>query len=89
MPYRPLMLKKFYPLSPREREVLMLLANGATVQEVADQLGLSIKTIGSHIWNMREKYALPGLTHLIIWAWRSGLMGCTCQTQDGMIKEEP
>jgi hypothetical protein len=32
---------------------------------------------------MRQKYDLPSQRHLIIYAWRSGLMGCTCETKDG------
>ena len=42
-------------LSPREREVLDLLARGFTFKEVSDALGISVTTVGTHIRHMYEK----------------------------------
>lgn len=36
-------------LTPRQREICFLLAEGKSNQEIADQLGLSIRTVESHI----------------------------------------
>jgi DNA-binding CsgD family transcriptional regulator len=42
-------------LSPREREILGLLARGLTGEQIADRLVLSPETIRTHIRNAREK----------------------------------
>lgn len=42
-------------LSPREREVLELLARGFAFKEVSDALGISITTVGTHIRHIYEK----------------------------------
>ncbi len=43
------------PLSPREREILELLARGYLYKEIADQLKISVPTVNHHIRNMYEK----------------------------------
>jgi DNA-binding NarL/FixJ family response regulator len=42
-------------LSAREREILEMLANGDLYKEIADQLGISITTVRSHIQHIYEK----------------------------------
>jgi RNA polymerase sigma factor (sigma-70 family) len=42
-------------LTPREREVLRLLASGFTYAQVAQALGISLHTVGSHIKNLYRK----------------------------------
>jgi two-component system NarL family response regulator len=42
-------------LTPREREVLDLLATGATNQDIADQLTISLHTVKSHVRNILSK----------------------------------
>ncbi len=42
-------------LSPREREVVRLLATGMTVRAIALQLGCAPSTIGAHVVNARHK----------------------------------
>lgn len=66
-------------LSPREHEVLCLIALGFTVKEVASQLGLSASTVHTHRARVLQKlrlrsdvelshYALQN--HLVDWRWR-------------------
>ncbi len=61
-------------LTPREMEVLKLVAEGYTNQEIADQLVLSIKTVQAHRANVMEKLELQDVTHLVRFAIRHGLI---------------
>jgi len=61
-------------LTPREIEVLKLVAEGHTSQEIADQLVLSIKTVQAHRANIMEKLGLRDITQLVRFAIRYGLI---------------
>ncbi len=61
-------------LSPRELEILKLVAEGHTNQEIADQLVLSIKTVQAHRANVMEKLGLENITQLVRFAIRYGLL---------------
>jgi DNA-binding NarL/FixJ family response regulator len=61
-------------LTSRELEVLTLVAEGRTNQEIADQLVLSIKTVQAHRANLMEKLGLSDITHLVRFAVRHGLI---------------
>lgn len=61
-------------LTPREVEVLKLVAEGYTNQEIADQLVISIKTVQAYRANVMEKLGLHGITHLVRFAIRTGLL---------------
>jgi two-component system response regulator NreC len=63
------------PLSPREVEVLRLLAQGHTNQEAADQLAVSSKTIETHRRRLRDKLGLKTRAELVRFALESGLLG--------------
>ncbi len=61
-------------LTPREVEVLKLVAEGHTNQEIADQLVLSLKTVQAHRANVMEKLGLNDITHLVRFAISHGLI---------------
>ena len=61
-------------LTSREVEVLKLVAEGHTNQEIADQLVLSIKTIQAHRANVMEKLGLHDITQLVRFAIRHKLI---------------
>lgn len=61
-------------LTPREIEVLKLVAAGHTSQEIADQLVVSIKTIQAHRANIMEKLELRDITQLVRFAIKHGLI---------------
>jgi DNA-binding NarL/FixJ family response regulator len=61
-------------LTPREIEILKLVAEGYTNQEIADQLTLSIKTVQAHRANVMEKLDLRDITHLVRFAVRYSLI---------------
>ena len=61
-------------LTPREQEVLRLIAEGNTNQDIADILGLSRKTVESHRGNIMRKLQLHDVTDLVKYAIREGVV---------------
>jgi DNA-binding NarL/FixJ family response regulator len=55
-------------LTPREEEVLDLLAQGMSNQEIADELFISIKTVKTHVSNILQKLHLSDRTQARYWA---------------------
>src|SRR2546426_860919 len=62
------------PLSPREREVLQLVAEGKPTKEVAATLFISFKTVESHRQRIMSKLDLHETASLVRYAIRSGLI---------------
>lgn len=62
------------PLTEREREVLQLVAEGKTNQEIADLLVLSIKTVQTHRAHIMEKLDAHDRTDLVKYAIRKGII---------------
>lgn len=60
-------------LSPREREVLQLLAEGKTNKEMATELDISVKTIESHRAQIMEKLNIRSIAELTKYAIRAGI----------------
>jgi DNA-binding NarL/FixJ family response regulator len=61
-------------LTPREREILQLIAEGKTNKEMATILGLSPHTIETHRGNILEKLNLHSVPELIMYAVRKGII---------------
>jgi two-component system response regulator NreC len=61
-------------LTPREREVLQLIAEGKSNKEVADVLNLSVYTVETHRGNLMGKLKLKGVPELILYAVRKGII---------------
>ena len=61
-------------LTVREREVLLLLAEGKSNKEIATLFNLSHYTVETHRRNIQEKLNLHGLAELILYAVRKGLI---------------
>ena len=61
-------------LSPREREVLALLATGKTNRAIAAELFLSEKTIARHVSNIFAKLALSSRAEATAYAYKHGLV---------------
>ena len=55
-------------LTVREREVLKLLAEGQTVRSAAGVLGLSVKTVDAHKFNLMRKLGIHNKAELVMWA---------------------
>jgi DNA-binding NarL/FixJ family response regulator len=62
------------PLSPRELEVVKLIAEGFTSEEIAEQLFISKKTVDRHRANVLEKLGMRNRVELTRYAIRRGLV---------------
>lgn len=61
-------------LSPREFEVFMALAKGKTTNEIAETLFLSPRTVGTHLYNIKQKLNANNSAEIALIAMRSGLL---------------
>jgi DNA-binding NarL/FixJ family response regulator len=61
-------------LSPRERQVLQLVAEGKTTKEVAGMLGVSVKTAESHRGRIMAKLDIHETAGLVRYAIREGII---------------
>jgi DNA-binding NarL/FixJ family response regulator len=62
------------PLTPRQKQVLTLLARGLTAKQVAAELQLSTKTVETHRAMLMERLGLRNLPALVLYAVRNGLI---------------
>jgi two-component system, NarL family, invasion response regulator UvrY len=61
-------------LSEREFEVFMSLAKGKTTNEIAESLFLSPRTVGTHLYNIKQKLNANNSAEIALIAMRSGLL---------------
>lgn len=61
-------------LSDRERQIVVLVASGMTNKEIAQELGLSIKTVESHRSNVSKKLKIFDIAGVTLFAVRTGLV---------------
>ena len=61
-------------LTPREREVLTLIAEGLGDGEIAERLTVSPHTVHRHVANVRTKLGLPSRAAAVAYATREGLL---------------
>lgn len=62
-------------LSPRQREVLQLIAEGHSTKEIAHRLGVSVKTAESHRFQIMARLGIHDVPGLVRYAIRIGLVG--------------
>lgn len=61
-------------LTPREREVMLLIGLGLSVEEIAGKLTIGIATARTHIYRVRCKLGVRDRAQIVSFAYRSGLM---------------
>ncbi len=61
-------------LTPREREIVQLLAEGKQNPCIAEALGISLKTVENHRFNVMQKLSVSSIVELVRWAVRNRLV---------------
>lgn len=61
-------------LTQREKEVLLLIAQGYSNQEISDTLFIALKTVKSHVSNILSKLELEDRTQAAIYAFKKGMI---------------
>jgi DNA-binding NarL/FixJ family response regulator len=64
----------FEILSPRQREILQLIAEGRSTKEIAQHLELSVKTVETHRTELMERLGIHGVAGLVRYAIRTGIV---------------
>lgn len=62
------------PLTPRESEILALVADGQAKKEIADQLGISTHTVVAHVTNIYEKLSVKNAPAAVAKAFGLGIL---------------
>lgn len=62
------------PLSPREREILQLVAEGGSTKEIAQRLEISVKTAETHRTNLMRKIGAHSVADVVRYAVRNGII---------------
>ncbi len=73
----------YMPLSPREIDVLGVVAQGNSNKEVATILGISDQTVKNHITSIMRKLAVNDRTHAVVYALRHGWITDTPRARRG------
>ncbi len=75
----------FDRLTKRQREVLALIAEGHTSHQIAEQLAVSVKTVGTHRTNLMQKLDLHDRIELVKYAIRKGLISLEPDQEVGAV----
>jgi DNA-binding NarL/FixJ family response regulator len=70
-------------LTPRERQVLLLIAQGLSTEDVAKDLFIGISTVRTYLHRLRTKLDLKDRAQLVSFAYRAGLMAALPRDQAG------
>lgn len=67
-------INPFIELSDREMEILQLVAQGLSNDEISEKLHITIKTVRSHTSNVLSKLHLKDRTQAAVYAWQNGIV---------------
>ena len=76
-------------LSPREAEILALIAQGLSNQEIADRAYVSINSVKTYIRSSYRKIGVTRRTQAVVWAMKHGFEPDTKRTVDPALRVRP
>lgn len=62
------------PLTPREREIVALVAQGLTSRQIAEELVVTERTVDTHLEHVRGKLGVRSRAQITAWAAASGIL---------------
>jgi len=65
--------RRWASLSEREREVLELLAEGQSTQQIAVALSIEKSTVDTHVGNVLTKLGVASRAQAVTWVWKHGV----------------
>ncbi|HMJ05285.1 MAG TPA: response regulator transcription factor [Chthoniobacterales bacterium] len=71
-------------LSPREQEVIRLIARGSTSKEIANKLFISAATVETHRTNLMAKLGVRNVASLVLYAFQNGLVDPTLVAESSL-----
>jgi DNA-binding CsgD family transcriptional regulator len=74
-------------LSPREAEIIALIARGLTNQEIAERAHVTINSIKSYIRSAYRKIGVERRTQAVLWAMANGFAPDTERTIDSALRQ--
>jgi DNA-binding NarL/FixJ family response regulator len=77
------------PLSSREREILQLLAENKSNKEIANRLGISVRTVETHRRSVMKKLDANSIVELVHYAIRNGIVQPTVKLGSPFITISP
>jgi DNA-binding NarL/FixJ family response regulator len=63
------------PLTSREEEILVPVANGRTNHEIADEMHISVSTVKTHLASLMQKLGVRNRVEIAMWAYETGRVG--------------
>jgi NarL family two-component system response regulator LiaR len=78
-----------FGLSPREAEILALITQGLSNQEIADRSYLSINSVKTYIRSAYRKIEVTRRSQAVLWGVRNGFEPDTVRTVDSLLRRRP
>jgi two-component system response regulator NreC len=69
-----------FTLTPREREVVKMIAQGNSARKIANLLGLSVKTVEAHRFNLMRKLDIHNIAQLVAYAIQKKIVSVPAET---------
>ena len=73
--------KSSAPLTPREIEIVQLLAEGKSNKQIAAELGISVRTVEAHRQHVMQKLRIRSVVELVFYAMHHGIAPGARETQ--------
>lgn len=89
LPYAVDPQEHFFPLSPREMEILQFVTNGMSNKEIASRLNISQQTVKNHMTSILKKLNVQDRTQAAVTALRHGWVRLPIESSELRIPEEP